>query len=347
LAATSISARRRAALVAVTAAVTALITLIAGELIIRTMSPRPTLSPRFKFSPQYGFVNFESSRMVHERAGQWRFVYSVNALGYRGQVLSVSNTYAKKNIVVLGDSYSFGMGVQDGEEYPNILATALKNEYGVINLGVGGSGLTQEIRRFYELGQLYQPSVVVLQFHTNDLEDNFMNLVTTVEAGRFQFRESTNQLNQLKKYLSNSIIQKSQIYNLFRDDFYQYFARRIERKRRDEFAAYAKTGAAAESGSAVEQKFHAELLELFAMDLKKRGIRLILIAVEHHLDRAPMVQSIVQELQTASLIQYVEVVKWLQDLGEYRSPEGHNWGKNAHLAIGNGLAQVIQSPPEG
>jgi hypothetical protein len=84
-------------------------------------------------------------------------------------------------------------------------------------------GLAQHIRRFYEFGRLYDPSVVIVQFCNNDPRDNYRNRVTIVEDGKFVFRSSTFGLNFLKRFLSDSKIQKSQLYNLIRDPVAMWF----------------------------------------------------------------------------------------------------------------------------
>ena len=56
----------------------------------------------------------------------------------------------KPNIVLLGDSYTFGFGVNDGNEFAAVMSRELSSDYNIINTGVGGWGLTQQIRRYYE-----------------------------------------------------------------------------------------------------------------------------------------------------------------------------------------------------
>lgn len=114
--------------------------------------------------------------MIQELPGKWRFTYKINEYGYRGASVGISSKYFETNIVILGDSYSFGHGVQDGEEYAAVMNGILKEHYNVINLAVGGYGLTQEIRRYYAFGQLYQPRLVLLQFAENDPEDIFLTV---------------------------------------------------------------------------------------------------------------------------------------------------------------------------
>jgi len=152
------------------------------ELAVRVVFPQPEL-----YSERYGHLLPASATIVNQLPGAWRFVYHTNEYGYRVSMPELSSRYDLPNVVVLGDSFTFGTGVNDGEEYPAVLAKQLAAKASIVNLGVGGFGLTQEIRTFYEFGLLFQPAVVVLQFCSNDPDDNFYAKVTTVEDGRLRF----------------------------------------------------------------------------------------------------------------------------------------------------------------
>ena len=319
-----------------TALFACVIVVITGEFLLRVFSPQTSMYPRWKFSPEYGYVLYGNTTMVHERPGRWRFTYTTNEYQYRGKSIPISNRYDKPNIVILGDSYSFGAGVNDGDEYAAIMNEELEEHFNVVNLGVGGWGLAQEIRRYYEFGQLYSPRVVVLQFATNDPTDNFNNRVTTVEDGKFRFRNSNSTINWLKKYLSHSIIQNSQLYNLFRDTLYRYFkANIIEREKLTFGEAYS-------GESPPEETFYNDLLEMFADDLNKKGVSLLMIAVNGQLDRFPYIKEKVNNLDRRGVLQYYEVKEWFKDITNYGSPEGHAWGKKAHHIVGAKLAQIIK-----
>jgi hypothetical protein len=312
------------------------VTVFMGEILIRLLSPVPYLFPKFQFSRQYGFTLFENRKMTHEQPGHWNFVYSVNSYGYRGPAVPISNVYGEPRIVVLGDSFSFGIGVADGEEYATVMANALKGRFKVANLGVPGWGLTQEIRRYYEFGQLYSPVVVILQFCINDLTDNLSYPVTTVDHGRFVFADSYTDGNPVKRYLADSLVQKSEVYNLLRNGVYEYLTDRVANAERAQMTGEPGVGIPFEQG------LYNTLLEAFAKDLASRHIRLLMIAVDGQLDKARFVRQKVDELNAGGYLRYYEVIEWLQGLGAHRSPEGHEWDSRAHRVIGLNLAAAIQ-----
>ena len=310
------------------------------EIALRLFYPQVTLSPRWAYSPQYCTTAYPGARMVHERAGRWRFVYTINADRNRGPRLPLPRRDAKPLIVVLGDSYSFGAGVADGEVYAEVLERELHSAAHVLNLAVGGWGLTQEIRRYYDFGALYDPRVVILQFSANDPEDNLKCPVAELRDGRFVFHDSHAGLFRIKDLLSRSLIQKSQVYNLVRDRLYRLAAGRVIAESRSRLAA-------GDAGSSrLDEAHHARLLEAFARDLNARGVRLVLVTVNGQLRQFPGIEETVERLESDGLLRFVDAADWLQGEGDYASPEGHLWGARAHRVLGERLAGMIASDLE-
>ncbi|MBN1645865.1 SGNH/GDSL hydrolase family protein [Candidatus Woesearchaeota archaeon] len=82
---------------------------------------------------------------------------------------------AKKNIVVLGDSFVSNVGVENPKDvFTEVLQDEyLNGEYNVINLGVNGFGTAQEYLMLQQRGYSYNPEMVILIFYPrNDFYDN-------------------------------------------------------------------------------------------------------------------------------------------------------------------------------
>ena len=77
-------------------------------------------------------------------------------------------------IAVLGDSFTFGIGANDGETYPAQLERMLREtvRVQVINAGVGGTGTGEQARRFDLLVKQFHPHIVVLTAISNDVDDD-------------------------------------------------------------------------------------------------------------------------------------------------------------------------------
>ena len=316
-----------------------IIIIFLGETILRIFDSQSYMYPRFKFSLEYGTMLYKNQKIIQSCPGHWKFTYNINDYGYRGKLIPISNSYDKKNIVILGDSYTFGYGVNDGEEYASVMSKRLEKEFNIINLGVGGWGLTQQIRRYYEFGQLYSPKIVVLMYSSNDPKDNLKNKVTIIDNGRFRFQNSNNTINWIKKYLSHFIIQKSQLYNFIKGRLYKFFEKRIV----NEEIKKSKINSKIKDETPYKEKFYNDLLEVFANDLKEKEIDFIMISVPDQINRFENIKNKVTELDSQGIINYIEITPWFKNFSNnlnLYSPEGHP-GKDWHYIISKNLSEII------
>ncbi len=312
--------------------------LVFAEVFLRFFHPQAMMWPRLQFSPKYSVKMPPDTVMVNDMPGEWRFIYTVNADGYRGEALPVSNVYDKDNIVILGDSYSFGLGVNDGEEFPAIMSERLQSAHDIINLGSAGWGLGQQIRRYVEFGQLFKPKTVILQYSANDVPDNLYHAVTEIDGERFTFVDSYVPLYWLKDKLSRSFIQYSQLYNFVRQNLYWYFRGQSLEENLDH--------AATENEDRKLVETYNDLLSTFATYLRNEGIEVIYIAVNDQLDFYPGVKEHVAALDEEGILDYVEVSDWFEGVTDYASPEGHEWGVKAHAIVGDRLSDLLAADEE-
>jgi hypothetical protein len=333
------------------ALVTVVLALVLGEALVWIASPSEYLYPRYQFSSAYGLIPFPNVVMVHGVPRKFEYRYTINAYSSRGEPVQPGRARAPV-VVVLGDSYAFGMGVSDGEEFPAVMRRVLSGRAEVVSLASPGWGLTQEVRRYYDLGAAYDPRVVILQFCANDPEDNLVNRVTRVRDGEFEFVESANSLNWIKKYLSRSLIQRSQLYNFFRTRASRALLGRLAKREAARLETAPPGGVARSEGPTGVESAYVELLETFARKLHAEGRELLVVSVDRQLDQFPFIRRSVTELAGSGVLRYVEVLDWLSGTPPYHSPEGHVWGASAHRVIGEHLAQIVrddnssrQAPP--
>lgn len=312
---------------------------VLGEVLIRNLYPQVLMGPRANYSEKYGIIWPKNEVIINELPGKWKFTYSTNEHHSRGKALSISNAYDKDNIVVLGDSYGFGQGVNDNEDFSSVLDQKLNGNYNIINLSVSGWALTQQIRRYYEFGQLYKPQIIILQFCENDPWGNLYFKVTEIENGKFIFKNSNNSANKLKRSLSNSFLQKSSLYSLARSLFSgSSFNKKLIGN------ASAKLETVDEDRKRIKDKrerFYSDLLDLFSKDLKNKGIQLLMIAPDREIDLYPIIKEKVSELDSLGILSYYETEAWFESGIDYSSPEGHHWGKKGHYKIGEKLSEII------
>jgi hypothetical protein len=324
------------------------VALVAGELLIRFASPVEYLSPRYEFSREYGLMPFAGVVMEHGKPGRYHFRYTVNSDRYRGPVVD-AGADSLPVIVTLGDSYTFGMGTADGREYPAVMRRELAGRAEVVNLGSPGWGLTQQVRRYAEFGANFSPAVVVLQFCSNDLEDNLAYRVAVVKDGGIVFQDSQNSLSGPKRLLSRSFLQRTQLYNFLRtraSPFVHGLLARREEARLNE-TMQPPAGSAADDGPPPIQVVYEELLRAFAARLDAEGRALVFIAVDHQLEQFPWLHARVEEMHARGDLRLVNVTAWLAGMENYGSPEGHLWGEPAHRVIGLRLAGEVLGAAAG
>jgi hypothetical protein len=105
-----------------------------------------------------------------------RRYWQTNSLGYRDREWTPQDWEGKTTIMVLGDSFSAGWGIEDpSDRYPDVLAELLGDDYAVINLA--RPGLTP--RRELALAQehpLQNPDIILFQYYLNDIDDAAMEI---------------------------------------------------------------------------------------------------------------------------------------------------------------------------
>jgi hypothetical protein len=144
------------------------------ELAVRMLIPVRNVGPAFsEYDPIYGKrlkASFTCTRITPE----FRMTLTTNSQGFRGPEPA---GLRQRAVWFLGDSFTEGYGVSDGEEYPAVIRQKLKNHFGatapdVLNAGVGDTG-NGRWRKFLERESDAHPPVgVVLQMTGNDFFDN-------------------------------------------------------------------------------------------------------------------------------------------------------------------------------
>jgi len=97
-----------------------------------------------------------------------------NARGLRGADVAMPKPAGCLRIACLGDSYTFGSGVREGETIPDRLATELRSQGAgacveVVNLGIEGANAYDNTARLEALAIPLDPDVVVYFFLFNDV----------------------------------------------------------------------------------------------------------------------------------------------------------------------------------
>ena len=128
--------------------------------------------------PQLGY---EHPRGISYKLGENQVILNRN--GLRDREITYAKPVGESRILTLGDSVTFGWGVDQGQTFSDYMEPLLKERTGrqweVINAGVNGYNTEQE-RTWLELeGLKYRPDIVVLTYVGNDIDEIFDPNATT------------------------------------------------------------------------------------------------------------------------------------------------------------------------
>jgi len=98
--------------------------------------------------------------------------YHINTAGFRGAEQSVKKPMGIKRIVTVGDSFTFGMSVNQEDAYSFQMERILNQKqkgYELINRGVMGYNMWQHYEMLKKHAIPYQPDLVVLEIYIDDI----------------------------------------------------------------------------------------------------------------------------------------------------------------------------------
>jgi hypothetical protein len=104
----------------------------------------------------------------HHHLGGQNVVLRTNELGFRGPSLGPKRA---TRVLFLGDSITWADYLLEEQTHVRLVASAAEREgrtIEVVNAGVGGSGLGEQLALLVETGVLANPDAVVLGFYLND-----------------------------------------------------------------------------------------------------------------------------------------------------------------------------------
>lgn len=120
-----------------------------------------------------------------------------NSYGFRGPGFPIERTAARR-VVVLGDSFVWGLGVEEDELFTTLLMRNSHEPLEVINLGVSGYGTDQELLLWTRLGQRFRPDLVLLLVTPwTDLYDNLSGERYAYPKPFFHWNDAQNELELL------------------------------------------------------------------------------------------------------------------------------------------------------
>ena len=162
--------------------ISTLVALFLSEVALRLMGLKPLyVSPErdrfWKYDSLLGWAHEPGQEGIFETP-QFRTVVRINENGLRDRRHSYERQSDVERILVLGDSFAWGYGVEESERFSQLLEKSLDVE--VINAGVSGYSTDQELLWYRSEGIKYETDLVILVLAGNDVGDNDRQLVSTI-----------------------------------------------------------------------------------------------------------------------------------------------------------------------
>ena len=167
-----------------------------GAFIFIEIMLRSIISIRYNFyvnsisdSEKLGWKTIENIKLISEPIGYNRKIeFMTEKHGFRkfGRI----NT-SKRKMLIIGDSFTEGVNVNNDEVYYNYLDTS---KYEIFAYGCGGYGTLQEFMILDEYFDQIKPDILLIQFCSNDIINN------SYELERYNSKNNT---HRFRLYLSN------------------------------------------------------------------------------------------------------------------------------------------------
>lgn len=153
--------------------------LVAGALLLEfgvrvagyaALTPHVVGEGLWRYDPELGWRNLENIEIAFSGPG---FSYTVthNAWGFRDGDSPESMGAATYRIALLGDSFAYGLGVDEPRTFASVLETQLPRTQ-VVNLAVAGYATDQAVLLMEREQARWHPDAVILLMYGNDLPHN-------------------------------------------------------------------------------------------------------------------------------------------------------------------------------
>jgi hypothetical protein len=148
-------------------------------------------APTYRPDPELGYALRPGARLVW---GTREFVErdAINADGFRDEPTPARD--GETLVLAVGDSFTFGHGVQMRESYPKVLQRMLRargRSVRVINAGVPGYGMDQTFKLVSHHGAALRPDLVLVGVQCSDVFDAFDVPLYDVRDGRLVELDAT------------------------------------------------------------------------------------------------------------------------------------------------------------
>ena len=131
--------------------------------------PDPIRNPFWRYDPDIGWSHMPGSEGTFSRK-EFRHRVRINSAGWRDRERVLPKPAGVFRVAVLGDSFTWGHGVDDDKVYTRVLERIVGGVE-VLNFGLSGSSTDQQLLILKRHVLAYQPDLVLLMVTRNDFFD--------------------------------------------------------------------------------------------------------------------------------------------------------------------------------
>ncbi len=136
-----------------------------------------------QYNSQRGWALTPNWQGVHQHQ-DYKVSYTINHRGFRGEFEGLPRD-AGQRVAIVGDSFTFGFGVEDFETFSGQLERKANGTLQVLNFGVPGTSTDQQLLLIQDQVLGYKPNVIILvAYLANDLIDNQLGFPLQTENAK-------------------------------------------------------------------------------------------------------------------------------------------------------------------
>ena len=258
---------------------------------------------------------------------------------------------AEARILILGDSFAFGMHADSGKSFAETLEARLPASH-IWNAAIPGSGTAQAIASFDAFAPILRPQLTILAFYTNDFDDNLLPMDSWLNAV-----SSDGMAINVRKYgmdkqenVSEFDLRAIRLLTVYgkappQNDF-EY---RLGLTRLGTLALQLLERLQAHSSAPERFDRRVEATRGYLRDLRERAsvqgsaLLTLLIPAPEDVNSAGRRHQLALRLLDELGIAYMDLREWLEREADYHPAPDFHWNNAGHQKIGAVLSSCIEA----